>query len=64
MHTLLFGVHLSTYVWEEALRTANYISNRTPHRALHIITPLELYTGQKSNNSHLKVYGCKSYAHL
>ena len=31
MRSLLFGANLPTYLWEEAVRAANYISNRVLH---------------------------------
>lgn len=64
MRTLLFGANLPTILWEEALRTSNYIGNRMPHRALHKITPFQRFTGNKPDVSHLKVFGCRAYIHI
>ena len=61
MRTLLFGANLPTNLWEEALRTANYISNHMPHRALHKTTPFERYSGNKPNVSYLRVHGCRGH---
>jgi transposase InsO family protein len=35
MRSLLFGSRLPSYLWGEAVRTANYISNRVPTKALY-----------------------------
>jgi hypothetical protein len=64
MRSLLFGAKLPTYLWEEAARTANYISNRVPTRALYRITPHQRYTKQKPDISHLRLFGSASYLHI
>lgn len=64
MRTLIFGANLPTTLWEEAVRTANYIGNRMPHRTLKSTTPLERYTSQKPNLAHLRIFGCRSYVHV
>ena len=63
MRTLLFEAKLPTYLWEEAVRTANYVANRMPHRALKATTPLERFSGKKPDISHLRIFGCRSYIH-
>jgi hypothetical protein len=62
--SLLFGAHLPTYLWEEAVKTACYLSNRVPTRALYKITPFEVYTGQRPNLAHLKVFGSAAFIHV
>jgi hypothetical protein len=62
--TLLFGANLPPYLWEEAARAANFITNRMPHHALHRTTPLEKFTSQKPNISFLRVFGCLSCIHI
>jgi hypothetical protein len=64
MRSLLFGAHLLTYLWEEAVRTANYISNHVPTRTLYHITPYQRYTNLKPNISHLRLFGYASYLHV
>ena len=53
MRTLLFEAKLRTYLWEEAVRTTNYVANRMPHRALKATTPLEQFSNKKPDISHL-----------
>ena len=57
--------------WPEAVRCATYFKNRSPHRSLtpsssrpHGMTPFEAYNGVKPNLSHLRIFGCRCYAHL
>ena len=52
------------YFWAEAVATAVYIMNRTPTAAVHGMTLEEMYTGQKPDISHLKVFGCIAYVHV
>ena len=62
--SLLFGAQLPTYLWEEAVKTACYLSNRVPTRALYRTTPFEAYTGERPNLSHLRVYGSTAFIHI
>jgi hypothetical protein len=64
MRTLLFDAGLPSYLWEEAVRTANYIANRSPHQALHRSTPYSRLTGKIPNLSHLRIFGSASYIHI
>ena len=48
-------------LWGEALKTSNYISNRTPSK-LVANTPFELWNGRKPSFHHLHVWGCKAEA--
>jgi transposase InsO family protein len=44
--------------WGEAVRTAVYILNRAPTRALDGVTPYEMWHGRKPNMQHMRVFGC------
>jgi hypothetical protein len=46
------------------VRTAAYLHNRTPRKALGWKTPYEALTKQKPDLSHLHVFGCRSYPHI
>lgn len=53
--------------WSEALLTANYVTNRSPTRALKSdrnCTPAELWFGSKPNVSKLRVFGCAAFSHI
>lgn len=55
---------LPGYFWNEAIRTAGYIANRTPMQKHGWKTPFEKVTKTPPSLSHLKSYGCKAYAHI
>jgi hypothetical protein len=46
------------------VNTITYIKNRCPTKVFESRTPQETWTGIKPNVSHLKVFGCKSLAHI
>ncbi|KAJ9567681.1 LOW QUALITY PROTEIN: hypothetical protein OSB04_003647 [Centaurea solstitialis] len=50
---------LPKFLWGEALKTANYICNRTPTKAIKG-TPFELWNGYKPSLNHFHVWGCKA----
>ena len=50
--------------WPEAVRCSTYLKNRSPHKALGSRTPYELWFGEVPNLSHLRIFGCRCYAHI
>ena len=54
---MLYQVNLPFYLWGEALLTAVYLYNRTPHSALNYITPYEKKNEEKPDISHIRVFG-------
>jgi hypothetical protein len=50
--------------WAEVVNTAVYIKNGCPTKALESKTPQEAWTGRKPDVSHLRVFGCKAFAHI
>jgi len=50
--------------WAEAVNTVVYIKNQCPTKAFESKTPQEAWTGRKPNVSHLRVFGCKAFAHI
>src|SRR6185312_13646492 len=49
--------------WEEAARTAVYLRNRSPTKALpNHMTPYEALKSVKPSLNHLRRFGCKAYA--
>ena len=47
------------FLWTEALKTATYILNRVPTKAI-AKTPFELWKGWKPSLRHMRVWGCPS----
>lgn len=52
---------LPEFLWGEALKTAAYLLNRIPTKAV-AKTPFELWTGRKPSLKHLHVWGCPAEA--
>jgi hypothetical protein len=50
--------------WGEAVNTTTYIKNRCPTNALNCKTLQEAWSGRKPDVSHLRVFGCKTFAHV
>src|SRR5437764_2830426 len=50
--------------WEEAVRTAVYLRNRSPTSALKAMTLFEAWNGRKPSLEHVKPFGCLVYNHV
>lgn len=61
---MLFEAELSKQYWAEAVAMAVYLLNRSPNSSIKYETPEELWTGEKHNLSHLRIFGCKAVAHI
>ncbi|KAI5316461.1 hypothetical protein L3X38_036168 [Prunus dulcis] len=59
IRSMMSCTNLPIFLWGEALKTANYILNRTPTKSLNKI-PYEVWNGRKPNIKHLRVWGCKA----
>jgi hypothetical protein len=55
---------LPMHLWEEASRTIVYAQNRSPHRVLGNKTPEEMFTSEKTEVSHLRIFGFLVYVHV
>jgi hypothetical protein len=54
---MLLNAGLSEGFWEEAVRTAVYLKNRSPTKAVDLVTPFQGWSGQKPKLHHLRVGG-------
>ena len=61
---MLFFADLPKPFWSVAVEHACYLRNRLPTRALDNKTPYETWFGRKPDLRHLRVFGCKAYAHI
>nr|KYP66211.1 Retrovirus-related Pol polyprotein from transposon TNT 1-94 [Cajanus cajan] len=52
------------YLWGEAASTAAYILNRCPSKRLEGVTPEEVWSNNKLDVSHLRVFGSIGYKHV
>ena len=62
--SMLSSSGLPKELWGEALSTAVYLKNRSPHAAIDGKTPEEAWSEIKPSVRHLKVFGCKVSALL
>ena len=62
---MLHFASLPQTYWGEAALTVAYLHNHTESRALPSgQTPYEMLHGQRPNLSHLRVWGCRAFAHI
>jgi hypothetical protein len=61
---MILAQGLDLEFWAEAVNTAVYIKNRCPTKALDSKTPQEAWTSAKPDVSHLRVFGCKTFAEI
>jgi len=61
---MILAQGLNLEFWGEEVNMAVYIRNRCPTNALDSKTPQEAWSGRKPNVSHLRVFGCKAFAHV
>ncbi len=59
---MLHHAHLQKSLWAEAIVTATYVQNRTPHATLHGMTPFEKLYGQVPDIGHLRIFGSTCFA--
>lgn len=61
---MVLDAELQKSFWAEAVATAAFSQNRTVKQSLDNRTPEELWTGEKPNLAHLRVFGCKATEHI
>jgi hypothetical protein len=64
MKAMIHNQYLPMYLWAEAAMTTVYIHNRIPHRVIENKTPDEMFSGDKPEVSHLRIFGCPIYVHI
>lgn len=60
--SMLKAKNLPNMFWGEAIATAIYLQNLSPTKAVMKSDPYEAWQGRKPRVSHLKVFGCITYA--
>ena len=61
---MMHQAHAPRSMWAEAVRTATYLHNITPSAVLDDKSPWELWRGGVPIYSHLRIWGCVTYAQL
>jgi len=64
VRSMILAQRLKFEFWGKAVNTAVYIKNRCPTKALDSKTPQKTWSGRKPDVSHLRVFGCKVFAHV
>lgn len=62
--TMILAKNLSQRLWAEAVNTAVYILNRCVSSISNEKTPFELWTRQKPDLAHIRIFGSIAYAHI
>ena len=52
------------HLWAEAARTTVYVQNGSPHTVLANKIPEEMFSGEKPEVSHLRIFGFPVYVHF
>ena len=60
---LLIQSYSPNFLWGEALLSAVFIYNRTPHKSLGFKTPYEIYNNVLPNTKNIRVWGSICYYH-
>ena len=67
MEAIIGMIHdqdLPMHLWAKATRTTVLVQNRISHSTLGNKTLEEIFTGEKTEVSHLKIFGCLVYLHV
>ncbi len=56
--SILLKSELPENLWTKVVNTTNYVVNRSPSQANQGKTPKELFSRQKPNLQHLRIFGC------
>ena len=61
VRSIIYTANLPRYLWREALNTAIFLYNRTPHSALDLIIPFKALNKSKPIISNIKVFSSLYY---
>ncbi len=64
VRSMIFAQRLGFEFWGETVNMALYIKHQCPTKAIDSKTLQEAWSGRKLNVSHLRVFGCKAFAHV
>jgi hypothetical protein len=54
---------LPVHLWAEAAKTTVYVQNISPHKVLKNKTPEEMFSGEKPEVNHIRIFGCPVFVH-
>ena len=63
-HCILCNIGLSTEFWVETVNMACYLVNQSMSTMTDLKTPIEVWFGNPTDYSNLRIFGCPVYAHI
>jgi hypothetical protein len=63
-NTMIHDQDIPMHLWVEATRTIVYVQNRLSHSALGFKTLEEMFSRNKPEVSHLKIFGFLVFVHI
>jgi hypothetical protein len=64
VRAILTDAKLPAYLWDYLAEMVAYLTNRSPCSSIGSITPYQKLTSELPNLSHLRIPGCRVWAHL
>ena len=64
MKEIIYDQDMSMHLWDEEYRTIVYVQNITSHRVLVNKIPEEMFTREKLEIIHLRIFGFLVYVHV
>jgi hypothetical protein len=64
MKVMIHDQYLLMHMWAEATKTAMYMQNRSPQKLLENKTLVEMFSGEKQEFGHLRIFGCPVCVHV
>ena len=62
--SMLQGKNISNGFSDESINNDVYLKNMSPIKKLELKTPFEFFYGYTPEISHLRVFGCRDFAHI
>jgi hypothetical protein len=57
-------IHFPMHLWEEVAKTTVYVQNKSPHKVLENKTPEEMFSGEKPEVIHFRIFHCHVFVHV
>jgi hypothetical protein len=64
VRAMIHDQDIPMHLWVEATKVTTYVYNKISHSALGFKNPKEIFTRNKPEVSHLKIFGCSIYLHI
>jgi hypothetical protein len=64
VNAMIHDQDIPMHMWEEARKTTVYVHKKSPHNVLENKTPEEMFSGEKPEVSHFRIFGCPVFVHF